>query len=167
MKKIEITDQMYASLMELSKEINSQDHRATRMPYFFQVQTNEEVAVPYGQGTQIWHYDGSTIETEEEINEAIDDYRDDNLAIHVPVEELDQQAKEMTLEEAGWQKGNRDYSKMYQNSFFTAKACKEHIARNKHHYREPVDFLSYAFRNPEMELVMKFLCELSGGELHK
>ena len=41
MKTIKISDEMYSSLMELSKEINGQDHRATQMPYLFQVQTKE------------------------------------------------------------------------------------------------------------------------------
>ena len=162
MKTIEITDQMYDFLMELSKEINSQDHRCTRMPYFFQVQTTEAVSVGEGQGEEIWHQDGSILETQEEIDEAVKELLDGTE----PMPE-DNYEKELTLEEAGWCKVNRDYTEVYQEAFFTAKACKEHIAINKHNYREPVDFLSGSFRNPELELVMKFLCELSGGELHK
>ena len=50
----------------------------------------------------------------------------------------------------------------YQNTFFTAKACDEHIRLNHYHYKSPVCYLNHAWRNPEMDLVSKFLCELSG-----
>ena len=46
MKIIEIEDEMYEFLMNLSKELNTQDHRGTAMPYFFQIQTKEKVAAP-------------------------------------------------------------------------------------------------------------------------
>ena len=32
MKSIEVTDEMYDSLMNISKELNTQGHRCTRMP---------------------------------------------------------------------------------------------------------------------------------------
>ena len=54
----------------------------------------------------------------------------------------------------------------YQNTFFTAKACQEHIDSNDYHYKSPDVFLNHAWRNPEMELIATFLCELSGGKLH-
>ena len=39
MKTIKISDEMYAQLMELSKEINTQNHRHTQMPYIFQIES--------------------------------------------------------------------------------------------------------------------------------
>jgi len=45
---------------------------------------------------------------------------------------------------------------------FTEKTYKEHMG---HHYVNPVDFLNYAFQNPKLELVFRFLCELTGGQL--
>jgi len=47
------------------------------------------------------------------------------------------------------------------------KACKEHIEQNHYHYNNPKDYLVHAFRNPEMETVLEFLCGITGGELHK
>jgi hypothetical protein len=41
------------------------------------------------------------------------------------------------------------------------KACKKHIECNSHHYNEPVDYLSYASRNPELEMVQKFIMGLT------
>ena len=162
MKTIEVSDEMYDSLVELSKELNTQSSRSTRMPYFFQIQTNEKVAVPEGCGTECWHSDGSDIETDDEINEVICEYSD------ISIEEaakMDFVNKEKILEDAGWRRVNYSYEHRYQNAFFTERACKRHIQKNAYHYDEPVDYLSYATRNPELELVMKFLCELTGGKL--
>ena len=43
MKTINVSDEMYEFLINLSEEINKQDNRSTAMPYFFQIQTSEEV----------------------------------------------------------------------------------------------------------------------------
>jgi hypothetical protein len=166
MKTIEITDEMYDFLIELSKELNTQDHRATAMPYFFQIQTQEEVAVPEGCGTQCYHSDGSKIETDKEIIDAIYDWHDGNIS-KKKIKEMDDWEKEELLEKAGWDKAYYDFEDHYENAFLTAKACKEHIRLNSYHYHKPVDYLSHAFRNPELEMVLKFICELTNGKLHK
>jgi len=175
MKTIKITDKMYSSLMELSKEINSQDHRSMSMPYFFQVQTEKGVVALEGCGDTVYWVDSDGLElrTKEDIEEYIKDYISDEFG--------DKTAEEISLyfidkikgKEADWLL-NKDFrrvdivfEKRYENSFFTAKACQENINANKHHYNKPVTYLNGAFRNPEMELVMKFLCELNGGTLHK
>lgn len=166
MKTIKVSNEMYNSLMELSKDITTQDNRCTAMPYFFQIQTKEIINVPEDSGTECWYYDGSKIETEEEINSVIYDCHEGLTAKKV-IKEMSDCDKEEILESAGWQKAHYDYEYKYQNAFFTEKACKLHIEQNKHHYNNPIDYLSFAFRNIEMEMVMKFLCELTGGKLHK
>ena len=157
---IEVSDEMYKFLMELSKEINTQDNRSTASPYFFQIRTNEQISVPEGCGTRAWHSDGSLIVTEDEIIDTIFEYKDESLTKD-EIRKLDNWEKEEILEGAGWAKCNYDYEEKYQNAFLTAKACKEHIRLNHYHYREPVDYLSYATRNPELEMVLKFLRELT------
>lgn len=135
MKTIEVTDEAYNGLIEISKQMNSQSHRGTAMPYFFQVQTKKQIAVPEGNGIEAWYYDGCLIETEEEIEEAIKEYKgwDEGTTEFNHLEEYE---IENLLEEAGFSKVNYDYE-------------------------------YHAFRNPEMELVSKFLCQLTGGEVHK
>jgi len=170
MKTIEVTDEMYEFLMNLSKELNTQNHRGTAMPYFFQIRTREEIAVPEGIGTEAWCYDGSVIETDEEIKEVVFEYKDwevDSIENENEYNKLcDFEIREI-LEEIGYYKVYYDYQEIYQNAFLTEKACKEHIRLNGYHYKEPIDYLSHAFRNPELEKVLKFLCELTGGEIHK
>lgn len=189
--ELEMTGEMYLALMELSKEMNSQDHRSTRMPYFFQVQHLKEVACYEGQGTEIWaNQDENELRTEEEINEEVgniidadfmayfkdverwkvnpetnDEYKQTYIGEHIA--DMDHSDKEELLEANEYQKYNVEDVKVYSKCFFTAKACKQHIENNKHHYREPVSYLMGNSRSPEIELIQQFLCELSGGKLHK
>jgi len=167
MRIIKISDDIYEQLIQISKELNSQNNRSTAMPYFFQIQTNERIAVPYGCGNEAWNNDGSLIESDEEIKEAIYNYKDWDKENDSDYELLNDYEREEILTDAGWSKVNYNYEHKYQNAFFTEKACKEHIKLNHYHYHEPVDYLSHAFRNPEMELIMKFLCELTDGKLYK
>ena len=137
------------------------------MPYYFQVQTTKQVAVPEGCGTEAWHYDDCTIETDKEIIDAIYEYKSGKLS-KKKIKELADYEKENILENAGWEKCYYDYEKQYDNSFFTAKACELHIKANKHNYNEPHSYLQHAYRNPEMELVLRFLCGLTpNGKFHR
>ena len=167
MRTIKVTDEMHKFLMDLSHELNTQDHRGTRMPYFYQVETNEQIAVPDGQGTKAWHMDGSLIETDEKIKEVIYEYKEWDEKNDALYNSLDEWEIEKTLESAGWSKVSYDYKKELQNAFLTSKACDEHIRINKHNLTSPINYLSGSFRNPELETVLKFLCELSGGKLHQ
>lgn len=160
MKTIEIKDEIYDFLMELSKELNTQDNRATAKPYFFQIQTNEEVAVPEGCGEKAWYYDGSKIQTQDEIDQVIFDYYDPQYTMD-EIKKMDEWDKFDMLRDHGWREVYFDFKKEYQNAFLTAKACKEHIRLNHYHYREPIDYLQHAFRNYELEMVLNFICGLS------
>jgi len=165
MKKIEVSDEMYIFLKELSKELNTQDHRGTRMPYFFQVREEEEISVPLGNGEIAWYCDGSLLKTEEEISGAINYYKE--WATGSPeYEELDEDDKADILEEAGYREVNYDTQHTLSNAFLTSKACDQHIKDNGHNLKSPMNYLSGSFRNPELEKLMQFLCELTGGQLH-
>jgi len=169
MKTIEVSDEMHEFLMNLSNELNTQDHRGTRMPYFFQVQTQEVQYVPDGCGIEVWVCDGATLETDEEIKEEVIRYKEWDTLEEEDAEkrfaELDRWEVKEIMEE-NWRKVDMDHESRYENAFLTSKACDEHIMVNKHNLHSPVNYLSGSFRNPELEMVMKFLCELSGGKLH-
>ena len=183
MKTIELTDEMYEALMELSKEMTTQNMRGTAMPHMFQIRTTEEVAAYDGQGEEIWvDEDGLELRDEEEMRTYISEHlyeNEDNLPededeaereAKALVAEMDSYDLEDYLENVhsdNWRKVNVITEYRYQNTFFTAKACEEHIKSNSYHYKDPVSYLKHAWRNPEMELVSKFLCELSGGKIHK
>ena len=166
MKTIQVTDQMYNFLMNLSRELNTQDHRATAMPYFFQVQTKHRIAVPAGCGTEAWHYDGTFLETDEDIIDFIYSYNAEDLS-KKKIKAMSDHQRRQILKKIGFRAVNFDYENRLENSFLTEKACEEHIRINKHNLKHPQSFLSHAFRNPELEQVLSFICQLTGGQLHK
>jgi len=171
MKTIQVTDEMYNSLIELSNELNTQDHRCTAMPYFFQIQTEEWESAPEGQGEEVWFCDGSFLESEDEIKEAVieykgwvHDYEEDE--VEKKYNELTDYEKDEILEN-NYRKVNRQKVFKLQNAFLTEKSCKQHIKNNSYHYENPKDYLSHANRNSDMETIIKYLCELNGGKIHK
>lgn len=167
MKNIQVSDEMYEFLTNLSKELNTQYHRGTRMPYIFQVQTQEQVAVPEGCGTVGWHYDGTLLKDDEDIMNAVIEFKEWSVEYSEKHYcELEDREIEDTLEKAGYTKVNYDYKSNLENAFLTSKACDEHIKANKHNLKQPVNYLSGCYRNPELETLMQFLCELTGGKLH-
>lgn len=158
MKTITVTDEMYDSLMNISIEMNSQDHRFTRMPYMFQVMDETREVCIEGAGDKVWIDDeGNEIGCEDDLVSYVEEITDEPHDIHKAIE---------FAEEHGYIRVNLQDGKRYQNFFFTEKACKDHIERNEYHYNNPKDYLNAAFRNPELEVVQKFLCELSGGKIH-
>jgi len=165
MKIIEVTDEVHAKLIELATEMTTQDPRCTRGPHLFQIQTTENCAAYEGQGEEVWIHpegEGGSVDEQEEI----ENYKDSvvNVQKLEDFEEMDEDEKMVYL---GFYKVNETTRQKYQNCFFTAKGCQEHIDSNSYHYNEPVNYLNSGWRNPEMELVQEFLCGLVGKKMHR
>ena len=185
MKTIEVTDETYAQLMKISAELNTQSHRATAMPYMFQIEQDIEIPAHNGCGDEIWvNPDGDTLRDDEQIRDyLVEKWSDEFYAkqeslrsvecVHMANNKYDKLEKEnfdfnQILESDEFYTVHVTNEKKYTNFFFTESACKAHIRQNNYHYSNPKDFLSHGFRNPELEAVMKFLCELTpNGEIHK
>lgn len=76
-KTIEVSIEVYNFLMNLSKEIREQDNRGTRIPYYYQVQEEKEIAVPDGCGEEVWVCDGNVcLRTEEDIRDAVFEWKE-------------------------------------------------------------------------------------------
>lgn len=160
MKTIQITDEMYEALTDISKELNTQDHRATRMPYMIQVSEKREVAAWKGCGDMHWcGEEGERLDTEEEKNEVIKDYLFDKYGTDDSIEDLADYEKDCILEDLGYRELESTYEDELSNFFFTEKALRDQ-------YGKSVNTFLTGVRNPELEVVMKFLCELTGGKLH-
>lgn len=170
MKTIQVPDEMYAKLMALANEMVKQDPRATRMPHLFQIRTTEEVAAYDGCGEQVWVDDEENKLDEKDIKEKVINNQNWGLLPKSTATRkykfLDEFEVESILEDIGCRKLNVTNEYRYQNCFFTAKACKQHIKQNDYHYNQPTDYLNHAWRNPEMELVATFLCSLVGKPMY-
>lgn len=169
MKTIEVSDEMYEQLMKLSNEINNQDHRCTKMPYMFQVQETERI---YGIDED---YASDFKWLDEDFNSLKNDFESIKEDLEMRDIEVPENFKEIFedswdldefMEKHKYRKGFYKDQYKYSNGFFTAEGCKKHIELNSYHYSEPRDYLSFVSRNPEMELIFKFLCGLTGKDLH-
>lgn len=170
MKTIKVTDEMYAKLMELATEMTSQDMRGTKMPHMFQVQSRER-EIDWGMNGDFRIYLNHNNEDfpandEDDLKEIVKDYCESN-DIDIPEFGDDSDDLDEWLKEKGFTECSYSWRYVYSNTFFTAKACKEHISKNDYHYNDPTDYLNHAWRNPEMELVSEFLCNLVGKSNHK
>ncbi len=136
------------------------------MPYFFQIRENKRVYgvdEDYGSDGYVWinkDRDGTVESDRKSMLYAIeqDDVEfDENIA--------DDQLEEL-MEDIGYEKGYFRNEEVYSNAFLSEKSCKRHIQLNNYHYSEPIDYLTHAFRNPDMELLFEFLCSLTGKKVH-
>jgi hypothetical protein len=163
MKTIKVTDETYDFLMDLSNELNLQNNRATSTPYFFQIQDKEDRVVPDGYGETVWVCDDIVLKTENDIKEVVFEWKEWDIK-NKKHNNLYKKLTESDIEDI-LSKNYKAFSitteNVYHNAFLTEKSCKKHIERNKHHYNQPVDYLTHAFRNPELEKLIKFLCQLT------
>jgi hypothetical protein len=178
MKTIEVSDEMYAKLIELANEMTTQDPRGTRMPHLFQIRDWKKVYDWNLNGNfKIWvdRSHGIEVETFNDLKEYLDNseisYDEETLKSYW--EEKDKYAFDSDLDT--WMEENCSelescsYSmeEVYTNNFLTAKAAENHLKLNDYHYHKDADvYLNHSWRNPEMEMVSTFLCNLIDKELH-
>jgi len=175
---IEIDQDVYNQLVELAKEMTTQDMRGTRMPHMFQIRDWKKVYDAELNGDTVFWLDrgnGIEIETVESLIEYLTDCEVEFDADEI--KEMWDSWKDMMFDDdlKDWLEENRieleEYSYSlepeYTNCFLTAKAAHEHLYSNYYHYHEKADvYLNHAWRNPEAELVSTFLCNLVGKEMH-
>lgn len=173
MRTIEVTDEIYDFLSNLSKEIKTQDNRGTAKPYFFQVMEEEEVGVPNGNGEEVWVQDGKIcLRTEEDVKKAVWNYYgwpSMHIAGDNSEEDLVRDCEEEYISMSSWEieavlevnyrKVCVDKKEKFSNCFLSEKACNKHIEINGHNLKNPHSYLHHAYRNKEMEMLFKFLEE--------
>ena len=179
MKTIQIPEDVYDKLMEVSLEMRTQDNRCTAPPHFFQIRERKKV---YDWGLngehQIFVCDELEIDSAEDLIEYYLDLKSDlsEDAEKKVIDEIrDLWERDFWFDLEDWAEENcpdlkrlsYSWEYVYHNSFFTAKACQDHIERKNYHYNQGTDYLNHGWRNPEMELIYNFLLSLSDGEGQK
>lgn len=144
--KIELPDDVVKFMTELAREIKSQDNRATGSPYFYVVQSKDEMVAPdgYGDGdTKYYCSDRNEAHTKEKWAEII---AEENEEAERPID-----IDTFIIEEC--QAFGTHYIEREENVFLTEKGFDEHMRQNGHNYRhlkETHSYVKHAFRNPEM-----------------
>lgn len=172
MKTIQISDELYEKLEKISNEMNTQDHRGTRQPYIFRILVpNSRPAAEWCWDFNVWIHDWEEAfrdENNDFLQEAEqyiknyyseDEYEDLDFDDQWDVEEF---LEDHDFEK--WEMTKYDEEKWF---FLTHESAKRHWESNKHHYPDEFnDYLDHCWRDPDMEAVQQFLCELTGGKLH-
>jgi hypothetical protein len=134
MKTIEVTDEMYESLMSISKELNTQSHRCTRMPYMIQVSRKKEVSAYEGQGEEFWFGDeGRKLEDDFDIDTVVKEYLWDKYEEEDDdrFDEFDEHDKEQILEDLGYTKHNVTEEDELSEFFFTDKGLRKYYGEKQ------------------------------------
>lgn len=170
MKTIEVSDDVYNRLMEMSDLMEKQDNRATSSPLFA---VYEKIFVPniHGEG-DIVRYHGP--ETDGEIHEkSLIEY----LREWIGDEEFEEKTKSLDksdrqyIEEVadvfGLTKNTYDvqtapcgYGGSGSQIYITEKAADEHINSNHYHYHEAFTYVVSGCRNEEMKFIQDFIYNL-------
>lgn len=171
--QIEIPDDLYNHLMKISHEMNTQDHRCTSMPYIFRILVTESKAVPeWCWDFHVWVHEWEEAFRDEhnsfliEAQKYIESYFSEEDYEDVDFEDEDD--VESFLDIKWFDKCDMEKLEDQRWFFLTHESAKRHWEMNRHHYPDEFqDYLDYCWRDPDMEAVQRFLCELSGGKIHK
>lgn len=131
-------------LTEFMMRLNGQDNRSTATPYYFVVQSLDRVL---DQDEWIWvNEEGGEIDS-----------------CDVSAEELEERGYD-NFEDYAEGELDKYYSKLEyvdrQGPFLSLEAAENHIESNDYHYNEPRTYCKGAWRNPELELLLKSVGEL-------
>lgn len=174
MKTIEISDELYDQLMNLSKEMMTQDNRCTAYPIFYQIRDWKRVYDSDLNGSIPILIDRNgdyiTVESAEDLMGYLED-RD----IEFDKEEINglwedyQTGFGWELEEYLEVKGLTDLEKMsysmepvYKNAFLTEKEAQRHLESNGYHYHRDADvYVEHGWRNNDMLVIHNLAKEIS------
>ncbi len=168
MKTINVTDEQYEFLMNLSKEINTQDNRITADPIFC-VYHKVMTPMPEGCGEEGWINEEGDLLTEEDIKEIVDEYNEEhkNDMSNKDYEFQDHlKSEEEILEELEYRKVNYEFqdTPVSGQPYFSEKAAQNHIDCNHYHYHKPFTYVESAWRNDEWITIRKIIMDLTQKE---
>lgn len=156
-------------LKGLAHQLKTQDRRGTNKPVIYQI-LDIDVRWDYSDSDgfdeiRIYDNDGNVLENLEEMRE--------NIIKNLEMFEIEEQkVKDYCIDEiislykeAGYSVSYGHYEKVLKNGFLTMKSAEEHLQANKHHYHEKAHiFVSYAWRNPELEKLLEIIEKLDKEE---
>ncbi len=158
-RTIEVTEEQYDFLIELSKRLDTQDNRITADPIFCVYQKSTVLKAPGRGNSSGWLDDEGHITSDEDIKKSgeVEGWREQN-----PEDaELDEEL--ILIDRLGYEKVefSEEDVPVGGQVYFTEAAAKAHIAANNYHYNKPFVYVDSAWRNPEIQMLRKILLELT------
>lgn len=171
MKTIQVTDEQYEFLQELTRKMETQSNRATAWPLFYVYQKNERWVPAAADYDIVKFYDNVSCSTVSEHED-----KDGNTWVQIDDKIGTWKCNETgeTID-CGEAEDRFDFRIVYIKledepvlgcgPFFTEEAAKAHISSNHYHYHSPFTYADGAWRNYEMQNLMKLLFEVLGKKI--
>lgn len=168
MRQIEVSQEDYDFLKELSHELNTQTNDGNADPVYWGVMEHKMEAAPEDCGDPfIYMGDGATMTTEEAVqyvDENIHDYEEETQEKWKDIDKnwmdevVDFIHDEMGVNECRvvWQEEKSVISRDT-GAFLTKRACKEYIEKCHYNHSKPHTYAMTAYRNFELERLLKIL----------
>lgn len=169
MKKIELSQEDFEFLQELSHELNTQTTDGNAQPVYWGVMETEEVGAPEGCGDPIIYMgDGETMELEEAVKYVEEEYLKDLDEANqeewadIDKNDMDDVVRFMN-ENLDWHNVRIVWYKKQERisndtgAFLTKRACKEYIEKFHYNHCHPHTYAMTAYRNFELERLLKIL----------
>ena len=178
--KIEISQEDYEFLKDLQNELNTQTTDGNAQPVFWGIrETVDELRdgnycgdpyITYDDGK--WTLEEDVQEVESAFKEYPDDYDEEvkNEWAETDKDDIDEVCDFM-IEKLNWENVHDVvyFEKVkrlidYTGAFLTKRACQNYINHYKYNHREPQTYAMTAYRNFELERLLKILKEMKMGE---
>lgn len=159
MKTIQLTDEQYAFLENMAKEMATQSNRMTEFPLFC-VYEKKKIFKPEGCGEfRAWTDSCGEPIYEEELNDCTPVF--EYLGSHP--EDKDMKPEDILTERLSFREVCYDIENFPVSGqvYFTEKAAQHHIDMNHYHYDKPFVYVVSAWRNPEMQMLMQLFSLLA------
>jgi len=143
------------TLKSIGAKMLKQNNRATQYPIFVVVQDERRYV----------GYDGNWTHTERREDNDEEDICEECLEKYHNNEELPEECDNCSTQCFAYYYIEKQVPMLEPGCFFTAEACEEHIRLNSYHYNNPKSYAISAWRNPEMQTVMKNLIKLTGKDI--
>lgn len=177
MRTIQVDDELYEYLYDMSKKMNEQDNAATADPYVIQIEDVKTYPSPEGYGDRSLFYDGCetfyplSAEGIRDMWEYYDKDIPESILKMMEDDSIDFFEVEYEIQKicGSYRIIEEQDVYVYKGAFFTWDGCRDHIEGNKHHYsRKARAFATNEWRNPEMSAVVKLLKSISKqGEINE
>lgn len=171
MKTIELSDDDYETLMQLTKELREQPNHYQAFPYFWEPQSERLVPNLHGEGEVHQLYlNGDEVDPETEFNgddqNTLDFLDEIGMNLDSKWEDLTDAQKEAFEKylidncDCELYTSNYEYKSEHNPSLFLSDA-QNFIAHNRHHLgRNPTTFARTIWRMPKMEKLVKIIYEI-------
>jgi hypothetical protein len=177
MKTIQISDETYEFLKELAEKLKTQDNRCTANPRYYAIREKDKIYGMEDGYTDDYVYVKDDSEWEcDTLEEAFEceceaegvKTREGETYIGAARREWYSSQhgfsdEEMLLELFGWRRVGIRHIEKFSNCFLTEEAAKQHIRINGHNLRSPDTFLFHAYRNQELDMVIKAILEIGNS----